>query len=103
MKKAILIDSINRKIEETTIDLYTEIAPAIGCEWFTTVQISGKETLFVDDEGLLKNPEHFFVWEGYPQPLAGSGLILGLNPNTGESVSTKLTIEQVKERVTFLP
>lgn len=102
MKKAILIDAINRTITETTINIWSEIAPKIGCDLLTIVQIDAKNDLYVDDEGLLKNPENFILFDGYPQPLAGSGLILGSNHRTGESCDTSLTVEQVKAKVRFL-
>jgi hypothetical protein len=99
--KAIKIDAITQTVSEITIDIWSEIAPAIGCDLFDCVCLSPTETLYCDDEGLLKNPEHFIQIRGYPQPLAGSALILG-SDEEGESVDTKLTIEQVQKMVTFL-
>lgn len=101
MKKAILIDAVNQTIEETTIDTWQDIAPAIGCEWFTIVHVDVKNDLYVDDEGLLHNPQNFILLDGYPQPLAGSGLILGSTPD-GNSCDTSLTVEQVQAKVKFL-
>lgn len=66
---------------------------------FDCVMIDDNHTIFVDDEGLLYNPEHFFLFEGYDQPLAGRGLILGTDED-GESVDCKLDEEWVRERVT---
>ena len=100
--KAIFVNAEDQTVTETEINGWEEIAPAIGADLFATVDISPTETVFVDDEGLLKNPSHFIMFEGYPQPLAGNGLILGLNRDNGEEVSTKLTVEEVKAQVTFL-
>jgi hypothetical protein len=102
MKKAILIDAINRKVEETTIESWRDIAPKINCDCFTVVQIDNKNDLYVDDEGLLKSPSDFIMFEGYPQPLAGSGLILGSNHNTGKSCDTTFTVEEIKAKVRFM-
>ena len=44
----------------------------------------------------------FFSYKGYPQPLSGNGLILGIDHETGESIDTTLTIDEVKENVKFL-
>jgi hypothetical protein len=55
----------------------------------------------VDDEGLLKPQEGFFIYEGYRQPLAGNGLVLGTDEE-GESVDPKMTLEELKSRVTFM-
>ena len=56
-------------------------------------------TIWVDDEGLFNNPEGFFQFEGYPQPLAGKGVLLG--DDNGKTIGCPLTPEQVTEFVTF--
>jgi len=110
--RAILINAYDRTVSETTVadDDYRDIYRALSTpehviETFTVVDISEDgygETIFVDDEGLLKNPSHFFLWRDYGQPLAGNGLILGVDHNTGESESTHLTVEEVADMVTFV-
>jgi hypothetical protein len=105
--RAILIDPINETVIEVpyTGD-YKQIYALLGIELFTTVELGGdnQETLFVDDEGLLHGETHFFSLVGsdwkYAQPLAGRGLILGAN-DEGESVATDLTVEQVRQNVSF--
>lgn len=104
MKKAILIDSTNNEIREVEIgDDYREISKTIGCDLFTVVHIGGINDVYVDDEGLLTltRDSRFFHLKPYPEPLAGNGLILGCN-DEGESISTDLSIEDVRSRVTFL-
>jgi len=100
--RGILINSQTETITEVYVNGdYTEIYRIINVDLFTVVNLDNKgNALFVDDEGLLKNPEFFFKWDGYHQPLAGNGLILGTD-DEGESVSTTLTLEEVKARVTF--
>lgn len=68
---------------------------------FDCVEIDASHVLFVDDEGLLHNPEHFMVWDDYDQPLAGRGLILGYDED-GESVDCKLEEDWVREKVTCM-
>lgn len=65
---------------------------------FDCVTLDDKHTLFVDDEGLLRNPQHFMIWRDYPQPLAGRGLILGYDEE-GESVACDLTEKWVRENM----
>jgi hypothetical protein len=101
MKKAIKIDAVNRTVTEVEINDWQDIAPAIGADLFTCVDLGGGETLYVDDEGLLKNPEHFMMIGGYPEPIAGSGLILGTD-EMGESKDTELTVELVRDGVHFI-
>ena len=74
---------------------YKQIAELIGegTKYFTTVNLGGGDTLFVDDEGLLTIPEEgraFFTIKGYSnpnlrahpkcrgqQPLIGCAVLLG--------------------------
>jgi len=100
--KAILINAQTKEISVVDIKTWKDIAPAIGCELFTTVRISETETLFVDDEGLLTLTDEsvFFSFKGYNQPLAGNGLILGTDYE-GESVDTTFTVDEVSELVKF--
>jgi len=99
--KAILINAILQTITEIEIDSWRDISPALGCGCFTTVRVDKDNTLFVDDEGLLKQTNHFFAIEGYSGKLAGNGLFQG-DDGFGDSVDTTLTVEEVARRVTFL-
>src|SRR5262252_5356459 len=112
--RAILINAYDRTVSESTVadgdyrDIYRALStPEHAIDTFTVIDISERhrghgETIFVDDEGLLKDPSHFFLWRGYGQPLAGNGLILGVDHSTGESESTRLTVESVADMVTFV-
>lgn len=106
--RAILIDPHEQQITEVDYDgNYTSIYKHIHADTFDVVtfqQSSAKhtETVFVDDNGLLNVPHQaYFYIIGYPSPLAGYGLILGCD-SQGESISTKLTLDQVNAIVTFL-
>jgi hypothetical protein len=58
--------------------------------------------VFVDDEGLVNGQhQHFFVVDGYPQPLAGKGLVLGVDQE-GDSVTPSVSLEQMRKMVTFV-
>jgi hypothetical protein len=97
--KGILIDAVNREVKEVEISGLEDMQKAV--DGYITIGVDfGDDTLFVDDEGLLKGPEHFFVYEGAHQPFAGSGLILGTDQD-GESVDTTMTVEQVRASVSF--
>lgn len=56
--------------------------------------------MYVDDEGLLKNPNRYFKYG--ERTLAGIGLILA-HDDEGESVGTTLSSAEVFENVEFLP
>ena len=101
MHKAYLINAIAQTITEVEVGDYKTFYPLLGCDCFTTVGLEEEDTLYVDDEGLLKSPFDFFMYEGYPQPLAGNGLVMGTN-DEGESIAPKMSLEDLKSRVTFL-
>jgi hypothetical protein len=102
--RAIFIDSKNKTVSEIQIKDWKEIAPKLGCDLFTCVNLpEDGETLYIDDEGLLTINEEstFLLINGYPEPLAGNGIILGTKGN-GDSKNSSLTLEEVRENVRFL-
>jgi hypothetical protein len=56
---------------------------------------------YVNGEGLLDNPHHFFMLTDWHQPLAGNGIILA-STEDGDEAPCRLPLEWVKERVTFM-
>lgn len=101
--KGILIDSVNREVKNIEVEQGSldDIYKALGCDCFDIVRLPNREGIYVDDEGLLKDKiEHAFTFDG--KFLAGNGLILACD-DEGESISTKFTVEYVRERVTFAP
>ena len=101
--KAFLIDPEKRTITEVDYDgHHKSIYKLIGADLFDTVRLSGSDVIFVDDEGLMKNPQHFFKLDGLTSPLAGKGLVLGTN-NRGENISPKLVLlEDLQRWITFI-
>lgn len=104
---AIVIDAENRTVREVEIeqgslqDIYKALGPDVRC--FTSgptlkprrrgVQYDG---FLVDDEGLLKAPEHGWALpDHFPQALAGNGILTGVSPS-GNTVSTTYDVETVR-------
>lgn len=103
--KAYLIDPFTQSVTEVEYSGdYNEICTLIDCNLFNTVRINEfGDTVFVDDEGLISGKyQEFFLVSGYPQPLAGKGLILGCNEE-GESVEPSITLDQAKARIDWVP
>lgn len=99
--KAILIDPFEETVKEIEYNGdFKHIYELIGADCFDAVRISREDSIFVDDNGLMNNPTHFFMHEGYPNPLAGKGLILGCDEN-GDSISPVTTVEEVRSKVKF--
>ena len=107
--KAILIDVHSQTIKEVEVTQTNgsnlqSMYEHIGCDCVACVSIDDNNDIWVDDEGLLSiTPlSKFFLYNGYPQPLAGNGLIMGINPNDGRSTDTTLSIQEVAESITFM-
>jgi len=105
--KAYLIDPFEKAITEVNYSgNWEDIAPMIGCDYFTAVQLNDDEdTVFVDDEGLLKDQSemHYFrikMEPNYEQVIAGKGLVLGTNAE-GESVEPLCNIEWLEGVISF--
>lgn len=105
--RAFLIDPTNQTIQ--TVDYngdYRQIYEHIGAETFDAARFNAKgDAAFIDDEGLLKQPEFFFSIQGYGDlpfghPLAGKGLVLGVDAE-GESVSPSVDVDWLWENVHF--
>ena len=109
MKKGILIDVHNRTITEVEVTKDSNDSELqsmynhIKCGMVECVSLNDENDVWVDEEGLLTLTPFsmFFKIGGYPDFLSGNGLILGFNDETGESVDTTLTIDDVKSKVTF--
>lgn len=104
MKNCILIDVQNETIENVLIgEDIQPIYDVLKCEMFECVHVDDINTIYVDEEGLLRLTPNtkFFSYEGGHQPFSGNGLIMGTNQNTGESIDTTLTLEEVRSKVKF--
>jgi hypothetical protein len=104
-----LINPFNKTIEMVDYDFggsYLQISHLISTEecvkpLFCAVDIDETNTVYIDDEGLYRETQAYFTWEGYHQPLQGKGLILGTDYDNGESIPTTLSLDEVKEKVSF--
>ena len=103
--KAYLINSETKTI--TPVDYngdYKTIYMLIGCDLFDIVYAESgghRISVFVDDEGLLNNPQHFFMLDGWAQPLAGNGLVLGDADEEGETLAAPDDLD-LSPTITFL-
>ena len=104
--KAILIDVKNQEIKEVEHDdTLKSIYEYVDCRTFDVISIDNNNYVYVDDEGLFVEDQRYFEYLGNERSvrLAGNGLILGLNHDSGDSISTTLTAEEVRNKVVFLP
>ena len=107
--KAILINSMERTVKSIEYkpkkNDITLLHKLIGCTTFSGTSFVYQQkdgTIFFDDEGLYKRPLAFFyVPILYPMPIAGNGVILGTDYDTGKSVSLPRGIHTSMLKVTF--
>jgi hypothetical protein len=76
---AYLINSAKRTITEVTHNGLKDMQQLVGGHIEGAWMSPADDVLYVDEEGLLKPQEHFFICLGRPdrQPLAGNGLFVG--------------------------
>ncbi len=100
---AYLIDPFAQTIEavEWNGD-YHHIYKLIDAEMYDCARINEHgDGIFVDDEGLFKEEQKFFLFEDYHNPLAGKGLVLGCDAE-GESVAPHITLEELRAKTTWV-
>jgi hypothetical protein len=103
MIKVIVIDPFKNEIREDSYDGSLEGLYKLGnFELFDVgPTFENGDSVYVDDEGLLKDNQEFFVMAGYQQPLAGIGVVIGTDEE-GESVDCKSSLEEIKNKVMFV-
>src|SRR5258708_24245023 len=96
--KGYLIDPETKTISEVQVKGdYTAIYGLIDARTFDVVRIGNSgDVIYIDDEGLLQDPpKAVFGLFGYPQPLAGKGLVLGTD-NEGESINPRSSLKRIQ-------
>ena len=101
--RVILVNARDRTITETEIDGSLKSLQHIVGGLISVVHdgLDDNHHCYVNDEGLLDNPLHFFMFKDGHQPLAGNGVILS-STDDGDEAPCTLPLEWVKERVTFM-
>ena len=105
--KAYLIDPINKIV--SVVDYngdYQTINKLINSQrGFDAVYgFRNEDTLYVDDEGLLRKENYGFEFtydNGHVAPLMGKALVLGTDAE-GESVAVKSTLEEVESKIRWI-
>lgn len=105
--KAYLIDAINEMVIQIDYKGYEHKCELMKCNMVQVLSIGGKNDLWIDEEGMLKEYNHFFKWEDkegemYCHTVGGNAIILGVDEE-GECVEPfNLTLEEVQSKVTFI-
>ena len=104
--KALLIDVTAGCVREVEYFGLSDMHKLLG-GYIEAVRVPhlSDDTLYVDEEGTFKVKDGFFRIDGYEQPLAGNGLLVGLEYGAGDDVGTfppSTTIEELQTKVRFL-
>lgn len=112
--RVIVIDADKKTVEEVEVDgkhTYDELKRLLNGAWLEAVAMADGEYLYVDEEFLLKPDaktatEWFIVRPagpivGHPQPMRPIGVLAGIGAD-GDTVATRLTLEQVRASVQFV-
>jgi hypothetical protein len=103
LKNGFLINPYTGTITPTLIDTtkgLEDYYSQLECRSFDIANIDPNNDVYIDDEGMFNNTM-FFSIEGYYQPLAGKGIVMGFDAETGNTIGTSLTLEEVKAKVKF--
>jgi Domain of unknown function (DUF3846) len=101
--RAIIINAKDRTITATEIDGSLKSLQQIVGGMIEPVSQGLDEFhhCYVNEEGLLGHPRHFFMFRDGHQPLAGNGVILS-STEDGDEAPCTLPLDWVKDRVTFM-
>jgi hypothetical protein len=100
-----LVNAADKTIEPVTLPFRTndhmqKMYELIGCTCFDCVRLPGNNTAWVDDEGLINDPQHFvFINGGHPDPLAGNVLFLGPSDRNGNTLSCTIPLSALQQSV----
>lgn len=94
----ITVDGSVQKIEMPKNAILTGLYAAIGCDAVDVVRLADQLDMWIDDEGLYNSPAnplattlaHHFqrdIPSRYRQPYFGAAVFLGIDHNTGETLS----------------
>lgn len=104
--KGYLVDPFERTVTEVEVPYREKGLQAfyelLQCETFDVARIhENGDVLYVDDDGLFKPGNQFFLAADYPQPLCGRALLLGTDTD-GETIPPKLGMDWLRENIKFL-
>lgn len=79
-----------------------DIQKALDCRIITSTSLDDTDGIYCDDEGLLRDDaRYFFGVRGRAEPIAGRGLVLGVDAE-GYDTAPSITLEALRERVFFI-
>lgn len=73
----------------------------IDCNYVTVVEMEDGHSIFVDDEGLLKEmgTQAFTKYSFYPEFIAGNAVVVGPTDSEGNCTACTLTAEEFASKI----
>lgn len=105
--KAVLIDPENTMIKDIELSdddgkRFDELRELIGCRAFDFVQLyPNGDGIFIDDEGMLIEEQHFFHHINVEQSIAGKSVFVGIG-DEGETTSPDMDAVDIHYHLTWL-
>lgn len=101
--RAIIIDSFNHTIFEKEVTSLADMQKIIKGYIEVAHVFENKDTLFVNEEGLLREDIRCVAFHlvSIGKTFAGNGLIVGWNPANGDSISSKSDIKLIRNDISF--
>ena len=101
--RAIVINAQDRTVAGTDIDGSLKSLQQIVGGLIEPVHdgLDDNHRCYVNEEGLLADPQHFFMFKDGHRPLAGNGIILS-STDDGDEAPCTLPLDWVEDRVTFM-
>jgi hypothetical protein len=102
------VEKFEVREEHWTEGIFLERAKAIiGDGPLDVVRYQDDMDIWIDDEGLLKNPRRFTAWEGRPRhtqgvQLAGNLVITGGADANGDTLGTDISIAELVNKFVFM-
>ena len=97
--RAYLIDPFDKTVTEVDYSGdFKDIYKFIGAACFDCARFSehNNDAAYVDDEGLFKAGQAFFMIGEYHTPLAGKALVLGCDYESGETICAETEMSDLK-------
>jgi hypothetical protein len=106
--RAFLVNPYDRRVSQLDFEGdYLEIRKTIGGHPFDAAYLNrpiephARLVCYVDDEGYYRDGQKWWRFAGYPNPLGGLGLILGVT-DEGDEADAPAILSWVTAMVTFL-
>ena len=97
MKKVsgFFIDALQRKVSKIEVETLEDMQRCVGGFIELAPGHNTSQTLYVNEEGLIKGFDYGFSFGG-SEPFLGNGLLLGPVDNHGHTLSCTMPIEVIK-------